>query len=133
MNFDGCKLALTWNNKLLVYKRDANDAIPYPNQWDLPGGGREYNETPEQCVLRELHEEFGFELEVADLQKRYQYSLANKKVAYFFICKLKLEQKPSINFGNEGQYWQWIPVAEFTNNKNAISHLAKLVEKYILD
>nr|WP_231692828.1 NUDIX domain-containing protein [Vibrio campbellii] len=33
--------------------------MSYPNYWDLPGGGREGNETPEDCALRELKENSG--------------------------------------------------------------------------
>jgi len=35
-------------------------------QWELPAGGREQNETPKQCAMRELFEETG--QKVADLQ-----------------------------------------------------------------
>ena len=35
-------------------------------QWELPAGGREQNETPKQCAVRELFEETG--QKVADLQ-----------------------------------------------------------------
>ncbi len=31
------------------------------NQWDVPGGGIDGNETPEQGILRELKEELGLE------------------------------------------------------------------------
>ena len=35
-------------------------------QWELPAGGREQNETPKQCAMRELFEETG--QKVSDLQ-----------------------------------------------------------------
>lgn len=35
---------------------------PYPGFWDLPGGKLEPNETPEECIIRELKEETGFEV-----------------------------------------------------------------------
>ena len=41
MEFDGCKLAILYEDKILTYLRDNNLNIPYPNQYDLPGGGRE--------------------------------------------------------------------------------------------
>ncbi|TRY16665.1 NUDIX domain-containing protein, partial [Geobacillus sp. LEMMJ02] len=57
--FSGSKIALFKDREILVYRRDDKPDIPFPGLWDLPGGGREGNETPEACVLRELHEEFG--------------------------------------------------------------------------
>lgn len=34
---------------------------PYPGFWDLPGGKLEPDETPEQCIWREIQEELGVE------------------------------------------------------------------------
>lgn len=31
-------------------------------QWDLPGGGLDYGETPQECLKRELKEEGGLEI-----------------------------------------------------------------------
>ena len=59
MEFDGAKLALISNNRILTLLRDDRPDIPFPAMWDFPGGGSEEGETPEECVLRELNEEFG--------------------------------------------------------------------------
>ena len=55
--FSGAKIALFMGDDLLVIKRDDKPDIPYPGHWDLPGGGREGDETPELCALREAREE----------------------------------------------------------------------------
>ena len=62
MSFVGCKLALIHGAHILTYLRDDKPGLHWANMWDLPGGGREGDETPEACVLRELHEEFGLTL-----------------------------------------------------------------------
>ncbi|MDN5568889.1 MAG: NUDIX domain-containing protein, partial [Paracoccus sp. (in: a-proteobacteria)] len=57
-DFNGTKLLLTSGPQMLVYLRDDRPDLPFPAHWDLPGGGREGNETPIACALRELDEEF---------------------------------------------------------------------------
>jgi len=49
--FSGCKIAYVYEGRILVYKRDNNINIPYSGLWDLPGGGRDGKESPEQCIL----------------------------------------------------------------------------------
>ena len=55
--FLGAKLALLVGDRIVTILRDDIPTIPWPGHWDLPGGGREGDETPETCVLRELEEE----------------------------------------------------------------------------
>jgi 8-oxo-dGTP diphosphatase len=49
---------------LLIAKRRAMARLP--NLWDLPGGKVEPDETPEECLKRELIEEFGIEIRVLE-------------------------------------------------------------------
>ena len=41
LEFSGCKIALLCDNRLLTILRDDISTIPWPNMWELPGGGRE--------------------------------------------------------------------------------------------
>lgn len=51
-------------DRILIAKRKKNS---FPGgKWEFPGGKIEENETPEECLKRELMEEFGVESEVCD-------------------------------------------------------------------
>lgn len=127
-NFDGCKLALFYGSLLLVYKRDALPSILYPGLLDLPGGGRESGESPEQCVLRELHEEFGLVLPPNRLRYRQPYTPAHSaNKAYFFVADLTESELDSLCFGTEGQFWGLMEAADYAQHPLAIGHLRRLV------
>ncbi|MEM6431142.1 MAG: NUDIX hydrolase [Deinococcota bacterium] len=128
--FRGCKLALIHNHNILVYKRDNRDDIPFPNMWDLPGGGREGDESPEACVLRELTEEFGISLSVNDLGYRQRYKLNHLGgYAYFFAAQLRQQDIDNISFGDEGQYWQLMDISSYLAHPEVIAqHKTRLLD-----
>lgn len=100
---------------ILTYLRDDFAHIPWPGRWDLPGGGREGDETGAACVLRELAEEFGLILPEDRLIWRRQMPamLDAGKGSWFFAGQITPAEIAAIRFGDEGQHWQMMPVAEF--------------------
>jgi 8-oxo-dGTP diphosphatase len=50
------------DNRLLIAQRKSTDKLP--NKWEFPGGKVKDNETPEQCLKREMNEEFGIEVTI---------------------------------------------------------------------
>ncbi|MCU0492293.1 MAG: NUDIX domain-containing protein, partial [Chloroflexaceae bacterium] len=55
-------LFINESHQVLLCLRDDKPGIPFPNCWDVPGGGVEGEETPLACITREMHEEIGLEL-----------------------------------------------------------------------
>ena len=55
---------LVQDGMLLIAKRGPSARLP--NLWDLPGGKVEPNETPRECLMRELREAFGIEVSVKE-------------------------------------------------------------------
>lgn len=51
-------------NRILIAKRKKNST--FGGKWEFPGGKLEDNETPEECLKRELTEEFGIESEIGE-------------------------------------------------------------------
>ena len=130
--FTACKLAYIINDKLLVYLRDDFAHIPFPNMWDFPGGVREGDETAEQCVLRELEEEFGIMLEESRLiYKKIGVNYNNTGNSYFFVAEGREEEVNAIIFSEEGQYWQLMDITEFLNHPLAIDRLKNRLRDFI--
>lgn len=74
--------------RLLITQRPAGSHLE--GLWEFPGGKREAGETFEQCLLRELEEELGIEVEVGPLVETLVHSYPEKTVCLkFFRCWLK--------------------------------------------
>ncbi len=56
------------DGKILLVKRKYE---PYKGDWCLPAGFMEYDESPEQCALRETREELGVDVELDGLYGVY--------------------------------------------------------------
>lgn len=122
--FTGCKLAYVMDDRLLVYLRDNRADIPHPGLWDFPGGGREGNESPEQCVLRELYEEFAIALPPERLMyKKRVPNFSGDGHAFFFVAFGQQAEIDAVVFGDEGQYWQLMPIADYLSHPLAIATL----------
>ena len=129
MNFIGAKLALVGEGMILSYLRDDFAHIPWPGLWDLPGGGREGDEAPEACVLRELAEEFGlaFGPERLIWRRELPAMLDAKRASWFFAGRIAAAEIAAIRFGGEGQHWRMMPVAEFLAHPGAVPELQRRV------
>ena len=121
MSFVGAKLVLTCGDRLLACLRDDHDWIPFPAHWDLPGGGAEPAETPLQCALRELHEEFGLRLAGDRLAGR-RFLNDQGSASWLFAGAIHEAEIAAIRFGEEGQEWRMMPVAEFIAHPRAVPH-----------
>ncbi len=107
-DFQGCKIALICGDKVLTILRDDKDDIPCPNMWELPGGGREGNESPfDPSVIFE------------------------GKQSVFMVGQLRQEQFDNITFGDEGQAYKLMPIEEFLKSKQAVPQLQGRLRDYL--
>ena len=133
LEFSGCKIALLCDNRLLTILRDDKASIPYPNMWELPGGGREGEETPFECVQREVFEELGLKLEEVAIvwAKEYQGMLVPDKTSIFMVGTITQEECASIVFGDEGQAYQMMDVSQFLADEKVIPQLQDRLSDYL--
>lgn len=132
-NFSGSKIALLCENRVLTILRDDKPDIPYPEYWDLPGGGREQDETPFECVSREFFEELGLQIKLDQITwfRSYPGMINPDKQSIFMVGKISQEECTSISFGDEGQAYQLMPVAEFLNHDKVIPQLQWRLKDYM--
>ena len=133
MNFTGCKIALFCEDRILTILRDDKPSIPWPNMWELPGGGREGEETPFECVQREVFEELGLKLKEVDIfwAKEYQGMLDPDKTSIFMVGTITQEECASIVFGDEGQAYQMMDVSQFLAAAKVIPQLQSRLRDYL--
>lgn len=132
-DFSGAKIALLCGTGVVSILRDNRPDIPWPNLWDLPGGGREGREDPATCALRETAEELGLHLSPSQVIWSHAYAgaLPGRPGSWFFVARLAVETLDDIRFGDEGQCWRLIPVAEFLQMETAIPHLRDRLADFI--
>lgn len=130
MSFSGAKLALFLGPQLLVIKRDDKPDIPYPGYWDLPGGGREGTESPEDCVLRETLEEVGLTIPTSELSWSKSYQRP-RGVVWFFVSHQPADLVNQVQLGSEGQYWQLMDPVSYCDHALAVPHFAEQLQNYL--
>ena len=131
--FTGCKIALICDGQILTILRDDKEGIPWPNMWELPGGGREGDETPFECVAREVYEELSIQLSKEDIVWSWIYPsmLDENKNSVFLVGQLTKEQFDSIVFGDEGQSYKLVSLEEFLTSDRVIPQLQERVRGYV--
>jgi 8-oxo-dGTP diphosphatase len=130
--FSGTKIALLFGHSIVAYLRDDKPDIPFPGRWDLPGGGREGDESPVACGLREVEEEFGLTLQPADIVVvECHQSISGGLDTYFCAMQITAADVTNIRFGDEGQRWMMMPIADFVAHDLGIPHLQRRLQAVV--
>ena len=133
-DFTGVKAALLVEQSILVILRDDKPDIPWPNMWELPGGGREGQETPLECLQREVWEELGLALKEESIiwSKIYPSMLDKDRSAVFVVSQISQEQYREIRFGDEGKAFKLMPVEDFIKVEGVIPQLQERFKDYLV-
>ncbi len=94
-------------DKFLAAQRNPDDDLC--NKWEFPGGKIELGETDQECIVRELEEEFGVETKVVGYLGESKYNYVNKIILLkaFFVEHIHGEYQLRVH-----QNIRWLKIAE---------------------
>lgn len=97
------------NNQILIMRRAANEK--HAGGWEFPGGKVELNETPQECLRRELFEELSIDAEINDLfaESIYEYKQGSIRLLAYFAEIIK----GKINLSVHDRY-EWVDASDLT-------------------
>lgn len=91
-------------------------ALNERDEWELPGGRLEPDETPEECVAREIEEETGLRVRVGPVIRNWVFEVvpARRVLVLAYGCKLVTDDlKPTVS--HEHSAVRFFPVAEIAD------------------
>lgn len=96
-------------DKVLCVQRAESMSLPL--KWEFPGGKIEKNETPEQCLYREIKEELGVTIEILEKLSKSYYDYGSFEIILIpYLCKYLGDEI----ILSEHKEFQWLPFSELT-------------------
>lgn len=119
---------LTTENKLLIAQRPSTDKLA--GKWEFPGGKIESGETPEECLKREIKEEFNICIEVTEYFSSSIYSYEHGTIELIAYWATTQDQGLTPTAHDD---YRWVSIAELEDYDFApadISFVKKLRGEY---
>jgi 8-oxo-dGTP diphosphatase len=125
----GCSIIIhDDNNKVLIAKRNKTKK-KFPLMWETIGGGLENDETPEECIRREVMEELNCNIYDLKLFKVYVRNEDNRYVLIVYTGKINGQIQPNL----EIEQVRWIDKLEVKDFYFCGNCLEKLLDYYNLN
>lgn len=124
-DFDGAKGVVLLGDTLVALLRDDRPGLPWAGWWDLPGGGREGQETPAETFARETREEVGLDLGAGEWlwARAWPSGTDPGRRSWFLVVRLPARAARGIALGDEGQAWALMTPLRFSASPKAIPFL----------
>lgn len=104
---------MQYDQKLLVLLRSHSEESS--RTWGIPGGKLEVNETPLECLIREIKEELDLSAPKDDLIFKYVAYVNHPKIQYvLYVYQWHLDEMPDIKLNDrEHVDYRWQPIKQF--------------------
>lgn len=113
--------------KVLVSQREAGSHMGM--MWEFPGGKLEPDETPEECIVREIKEELDIDIEVLDIYKVVKFEYEEKNILLLcYLCRVLKGNGKTLECND----FRWVTREELRNFQFVPADLP-IVEKLIQD
>lgn len=106
--FQPVVLAVIERNGTYLFTKRIDENPAYHDKWQLPGGGMEFGESPEETLVREVREELGVEIENINLIPYIDYKVRSHWHGIFlsYQCLLK-DEDAKIILNEEASAYRW--------------------------
>ncbi len=112
-------------HEILLLKRSPTDEA-FPGEWELPGGGIDYGETPEESLAREVKEECGLNVKVNNpLSVNTFYFGKIHVIEITFHCEI-MDNSFEVKLSSEHTEYKWTPLDIKDTELN--EYMTKVVE-----
>jgi len=119
--------AIIRDGKVLIAQRQPGSHMEY--KWEFPGGKLEPDETPEECIIREIKEEMDIDIEVDDIYKVVKFKYEEKDILLLcYLCRIIKGDGKAIECND----FKWVANDELTGFDFVPADLP-IVEKLIND
>lgn len=121
-------IILNENKEILFTERSLDDDF-LPGYWELPGGGIDYGETPQEGLLREIKEECGLEIEIIKLVAVNTYFIKDiQRIEITFLCKAM--NPAEIKLSHEHSDYKWLKITE-VNKIKVTDYIKKIIDSSV--
>ncbi len=119
--------AMIRNGKVLIAQREAGSHMEF--RWEFPGGKLEPEETPEECIIREIKEELDMDIGVIDIYKVVKFNYEEKDILLLcYLCRVLKGEGKALECND----FKWVSREELANYEFVPADV-QVVEKLMRD
>ncbi len=98
---------LVKDDKVFIARRSSKDTLP--GKWEFPGGKLEIAETPEQCLHREMMEEFQVRIHIEGYFANSLFEYQGKEMELLGFTGKMLDERYLLNVHDEAR---WVDIKD---------------------